>query len=284
MAGLRPSIQDQASGAHMFQDVYQPGDPVADFLFNWLPVVGVASVGVLGIALLIIGFRKFVKAMALKKWGAEGRAVITGKWLKEGFVRREERHRTAPLKYHYLRFQREEKGRMVSAQEVAPLDIWQACEPGDTVDVVYLPRGSLMRLANWPYKLAAGAGMAQLAIGALMTSASASMIIAGAFSAMNGPNYAEMTPDWSAERAEVLWIGDPADPYLRIFAPGKKYLQVVFGDTNGGAFMANQRLVLMSPEQLEGLDISEGTILKAWMDPLDEYNAILELERKRDWR
>ncbi|MEQ3707887.1 hypothetical protein [Tateyamaria sp.] len=112
-----------------------------------------------------------------------------------------------------------------------------------------------------------------------MVSASVGMIIPGAVSAMIGPDNKTIAPDWKKEQAEVLLVGDPADPYLRLFAPHKKYIRVVFGDTHGGAFMANIRMVLVTPAQIEEFQISDGTILAAWVDPQDEYNAILDLER-----
>ncbi|MEM1313807.1 MAG: hypothetical protein AAGI51_04580, partial [Pseudomonadota bacterium] len=109
----------------------------------------------------------------------------------------------------------------------------------------------------------------------------ASMIIEGALAAMSGPDWRDKGDDWIVERAEILQIAAPADPYLRVFAPSKRYVRVVFGDTQGRAWMANQRMILVSPEQLDGIDMSEGAILKAWMNPADEYDAILDLERRR---
>ncbi len=263
----------------MITEIVKPGDPIGDVLFNWLPFLGVVAVGVVGVFMLVLGFRTYVKAAMLRKYGVKGRAVVTEKWIKKGHVDREERHRTTPPKYHYLRFERSETGQTHSEKEVAPIDLWRAVEPGDEVDVIYLPNGALMRLAGWSHTIGHGAGVVQLGAGALMVSASVGMIIPGAFSAMIGPDNKTIAPDWKKEQAEVLLVGDPADPYLRLFAPHKKYIRVVFGDTHGGAFMANIRMVLVTPAQIEEFQISDGTILAAWMDPQDEYNAILDLER-----
>ena len=263
----------------MIPEIVKPGDPAGDILFNWLPFLGVAAVCVVGVYLLTIGFRTYVKAAMLRKHGVKGRAVVTEKWIKKGHVDREERHRTTPPKYHFLRFERTEIGRTYSEKEVAPINLWRDIEPGDDVEVIYLPNGALMRLAGWSHKIGHAGGVAQLGIGALMTSASVGMMLPEAVSAMIGPDYKTIAPDWKQEQAEVLRIGDPSDPYLRLFAPHKKYIRVVFGDTHGGAFMANIRLVLVTRAQIEEFQISDGTILAAWMDPEDEYNAILDLER-----
>lgn len=56
-------------------------------------------------------------------------------------------------------------------------------------------------------------------------------------------------------------------------------IRVVFGETHGGAFMGNESMVRMSADQVTAFETSEGTILLAWIDPEDEFNAILELER-----
>ena len=263
----------------MITEILTPGDPVGDILFNWLPFLGVAAVGVVGVFLMMLGFRTYVKAAWLRKSGIKGHAVVTEKWIKKGYVDREERHRTKPLKYHYLRFERSNNGKTYSEKEVAPIDLWRDVEPGDEVEVIYLPGGALMRLSGWSHTIGHGARVVQMVAGALMGSASVSMIIPGAVSAMIRPDYKTTAPDWIPEQAEVLRIGDPADPYLRLFAPNKKYIRVVFGDTHGGAFMANTRMVLVTQAQIEEFQISDGTILAAWMDPQDEYNAILDLER-----
>lgn len=268
----------------MIQEIYQPGDPVADILFNWSPLIGALFFGGVGLVVLVLGFRTFVKAAKLRKSGVEGQAVVRRKWIKRGYVRREDRNRTTPTKYHYLEYERETDGRAVSAREVAPIDLWRAVEPGDSVEVIYLPRGKLMRLAAWSHKIGHGAGAGQMIIGALMVSASASMVLAGALAAFSGPDYREIGQDWEIDQAEVLYVGRPADPFLRLLSPGRRYLQVVFGDTEGGALMANQRLVLLTQAQMGGQEVREGDVLRAWIDPENEYNAVLDMELDRSLR
>jgi hypothetical protein len=262
----------------MISEIYQPGDPVADILFNWMPLLGALLVCVLGGVMLLLGFRTYLKAALLRKSGIKGQAVVREKWLKKGTVDREDRKRTTVPKHHYLRYELETDGRVISAKEVAPIDLWRKVQPGDKVDVIYLPRGRMMRLAGWSHLIGHGAGAGQLIAGAVMVSGAVSTILGGAFSAMSGPEYQEPGPDWVADQTEVLFVGRPADPFLRLFAPGKRYVQVVFGDTRGGALMANQRLVLLTLEQMAGRELTEGNVLKAWIDPDNEYNAILDLE------
>ena len=75
-------------------------------------------------------------------------------------------------------------------------------------------------------------------------------------------------------------MGVPADPYLRIFSPGSRMIRVVFGDTHGGAFMSNIRVLRVTADQIERFDLETGAILAAWIDPDNEYNAVLDLERQ----
>ncbi|OED45993.1 hypothetical protein AB838_21365 [Rhodobacteraceae bacterium (ex Bugula neritina AB1)] len=263
----------------MNEEIYQPGDPVADILFNWSPLIVAALACAFGLFLILLGFRNYVKAALLKKSGVKGHATVTQKWLKKGYVDRDDRHHTKPTKYHYLRYERSNGGKILTEKEVAPIALWKEIEPGDQVEVIYLPGRSMMRLASWPDQIGLSAGLLQLTIGALVTATSAGMMISSALAAMSGPEYRDIGPDWIVDTAEVLNVGIPADPYLRLLAPQKTYVKVVFGDTQGGALMANQRLVLLSPEQFAGHDISEGAILKAWLQPENEYNAVLEIER-----
>lgn len=263
----------------MNEEMYQPGDPVADILFNWSPLIGAVLACLFGIILLQQGFRAYVKAARLKKSGVRGHAIITRKWMKKGYVDRDERHLSKPTKYHFLQFERSDSGRNFSEKEVAPIDVWSEVELGDQVEVIYLQGSSLMRLAAWPDLLGHSAGLVQLAAGSVLVAVSSGMLISGAFAAVRNPEYRSIGADWLSAQAEVLNIGIPADPYIRLFAPDKKYIQVVFGDTQGGALMANQQVILLSPEQFSGRDISVGNVIKAWMDPGNEYNAVLDIER-----
>ena len=104
----------------MFPEMYQPGDPVADILFNWLPFIGAVLAGAVGVVLLMLGFRSYVTAALLKKHGVRGRAVVRKKWVRRGFVKQEERARVNPMEYHYLRIERSDGGRVFSVREVAP--------------------------------------------------------------------------------------------------------------------------------------------------------------------
>jgi hypothetical protein len=265
----------------MNMEFYHPGDPVADILFNWSPLIAVALVCAFGGILMSLGFRAYVRAARLKASGVPGQAKIIAKGLKKGYVDREERQRSAPTKYHFLLYERQDNGRTYRHKEVAPLDLWDRLNEGDMVEIIYLPGRPLMRLAGWSDMVGHGGGMAQMALGGLMTSVAAGMLISGALSAMSGPEFREKGAEWIADQAEVLALGQPADGYLRLFAPDIRYVRVVFGDTQGGALMANQRLILLTPEQHAGTDIREGAILKAWIDPANAYNAILDLERDR---
>ena len=112
-----------------------------------------------------------------------------------------------------------------------------------------------------------------------MLSAAIAAIFAGAFSVLRGPEHRVTGEDWVRDKAEVLNMGIPSDPYKRIFAPGSQMIRVVFGETHGGAMLGNERVIWVSAEQIEAFDIAYGAILVAWMDPENEYNAILHLER-----
>ena len=118
-----------------------------------------------------------------------------------------------------------------------------------------------------------------MAIGAVIASSGIATILVGAFDALSGPELRVKGEDWIRDKAEVLNIGTPADPFLRVFAPGSKMVRVVFGETHGGAFLGNERTLLVTAEQVAANNLADGTILLAWMDPADEYNAILDLER-----
>ena len=263
----------------MMQEFYQPGDPVADILFNWLPLIGMAVLGVVGLVVLGRGFRHYVNSTYLKRDGRPGRARIVEKWVKEGHVDREERHRTRAMKHYFLRYQLLDDPRVLIVKEAAPVDLWNGVEIGDDVDVFYHPRRRLMRLAAWKNYNGTGAGTAQMAIGAVMLSAAITAIVVGAFSAWSAPELRTAGENWVQDKAEVLHIGKPADPYLRLFAPGTRMIRVVFGETHGGALLGNERIIRVSEQQIEAFDIAQGAILAAWMDPDNEFNAILELER-----
>jgi len=265
----------------MMMEFHRPGDPVADILFNWLPLIGAALVCAVGLHLLSLGFAAYVKAAILRRSGVAGRAIVTAKWVEKGYVSREERRRTRPMKRYWLRFERREGRRRWAAKDIAPLGLWEETEPGAEVDVVYLPRGPFMQLSGWPNRDGRRGGGVQMSLGAVMAAGAGAMILEGAVAAMEGPDYREPGPNWIVERAEVLQVGQPANPYHRVFAPSKRLIRVVFGDTQGGAWMANQRHILISPEQADGIDLVRGAVLKAWMNPADEYDAILEIERDR---
>ncbi|UWQ80115.1 DUF3592 domain-containing protein [Leisingera sp. S132] len=268
----------------MNAEIYQPGDPVADILFNWSPLVAAALACAFGAVLLHLGFWTYVKAAWLKRSGVECNARVTGKWLKKGYADRRERDRAKPAKYHYLQFERTEGGRIYSAKDVAPIALWEEVEPGDQVAVVHLPGRALMRLSGWPDHIGRNAGVFQMAAGGLITAFSASIMISGALAALGGPEYQEIGSDWIRDQAVVQRVGTPADPYIRLFAPDKIYVHVNIGDTQGGRLMANQRLVLLSPEQFAGARISENDVLKAWVDPAQANNAVLDMELDRSLR
>ncbi|MEM6974017.1 MAG: DUF3592 domain-containing protein [Pseudomonadota bacterium] len=259
--------------------IHVPGDPVGDILFHWSPLIVLGLVCLFGIVLLFLGFRGYAKASILKKAGEKGDAVVTRKWIKEGYVRPEERHRIKPTKSHFLRFERGDGDARHAEEEIAPIDLWRAVEPGDTVEVIYLRGGSMMRLAATSSMIGHGAGIVQMVAGALMTAGAIGGFVGGAVAAAAGPDYRTAGPDWVADRAEILGAGPPADPFLRLFAADARWVEVVFGDTQGGALMANTRRILLKPDQASGQALSEGEILDAWIDPANEFNAILDLER-----
>ena len=136
-----------------------------------------------------------------------------------------------------------------------------------------------MRLAAWENHNVARGGAMQMAVGAVALSAALATILSGAFSAISAPAHREIGAGWLPDKAEVLNMGGPSDPYLRVFAPGTKMIRVVFGETHGGAMLGNERILRVSAEQIETHSVTEGATLKAWIDPDNEYNAILELER-----
>ena len=263
----------------MLQEFYKPGDPVGDILFNWLPLLGAMACVCFGLFLIRRGYRHYLNSAYLKRSGLPGRARVTEKWVKEGYVDRKERHRTTPIKRYFLRFELLDDPRAVSVKEIAPVELWNAVEPGDTVSVIYHPRRRLMRLAAWVNYSGTNAGAAQMAIGAVIASSGIATILVGAFDALSGPELRVKGEDWIRDKAEVLNIGTPDDPFLRVFAPGSKMVRVVFGETHGGAFLGNERTLLVTAEQVAANNLADGTILLAWMDPADEYNAILDLER-----
>ncbi|MEP1354315.1 MAG: hypothetical protein ABJX32_19605 [Tateyamaria sp.] len=263
----------------MIQEMYRPGDPVADILFNWLPLLGTLALGVLGLVMTARGYRHYLNSTYLKRAGQPGLARVTEKWVKEGRVDRSERHRTKPSKRYFLRFQLLDDPRAFSLKEVAPISLWNGVEVGDTVEVLYHPRRRLMRLAAWTNYSGTNAGAAQMAIGAIMLSAAIASIADGAYSALRSSEELIAGENWVRNKAEVLNMGRPADPYLRIFAPGSRMIRVVFGETHGGAFLGNERIIRVTPKQIEAYDIAHGAILVAWMDPENEFNAVLDLER-----
>ena len=263
----------------MIQEIYRPGDPIGDILFNWLPLLGVVMLGLVGVFIIARGYRHYVNSTYLKRAGQLGKARVIEKWFKEGHVDREERHRTKPTEDYFLRFQLLDDARELSVKEVAPVDLWNEIAVGDTVEVLYHSKRRLMRLAAWTNYSGTNAGFTQMAIGAVMLSAAISAITVGAFSALRGPEQRVAGNEWVRDKAEILTMGTPADPYLRIFAPGSQMIRVVFGETHGGAFLGNERIIWVTPEQIETFDIAYGATLVAWMDPENEYNAILDLER-----
>ena len=263
----------------MMQEFHHPGDPVADILFNWLPFLGLVVFGCVGAFLILRGYRLYLKSAFLNRDGQPGAARVVKKWIVEGHVDRNERHRTKAVSSHFLRYQLQDDARAFSADEVAPSDLWKRLEPGDAVDVIVHPRRKLMRLAAWKTHRGANAGALQMAMGAVAMSAALATILMGAYNAIQRAEPKVTGPDWRRDKAEILAIGAPADPYLRIFAPGTKLIQVVFGDTAGGAFMANQRVIRVTAKQIDAYSLSNGATLAAWIDPANEYNAILELER-----
>ncbi len=263
----------------MMQDFHHPGDPVADILFNWLPFLGLVIFGCVGAFLILRGYRLYLKSAFLNRDGQSGLARVTEKWVKEGHVDRSERHRTKGVTSHFLRYQLLGDLRALTTDEVAPIELWKDVKPGDTVDVIVHTRRPLMRLAAWKNHSGTRAGAVQMVMGAVAMSSAMATILTGAYGAIQGPEPQTIPADWRRDKAEILAIGTPADPYLRIFAPGTKLIQGVFGDTTGGAFMANQRVIRVSAEQIGAYGLSHGAILGAWFDPANEYNAVLELER-----
>ncbi len=264
----------------MIQEIQQPGDPVADILFNWLPFLGMIALGVVGLIITARGYRHYLNSTYLKRAGRPGQARVTDKWVKKGHVGRDERHRTKPSKRYFLRFQLLDDPRVFSLKEVALVDLWNAVEVGDAVDVLYHPRRRLMRLAAWTKYSGTNAGAAQMAIGAIMLSAAIASVAEGAVSALRSPEQRIAGERWVRSKAEVLNMGKPADPYLRMFAPGSRMIRVVFGETHGGAFLGNERFIRVTPAEIETYAIDDEAILVAWMDPENEFNAVLDLERR----
>ena len=266
----------------MMQEFYRPGDPVGDILFNWLPLLGAIAIGIVGLFLISRGYRHYLNSAFLKRSGRPAYARVTKKWIEKGYANRSERHRTPPIKYYYLKYELRDDKRNFARQEAAPAELWDRVEIGDLVDVIAHPRMKLMRLSAWTKYRGKDAGAVQMAMGAVALSAAITTIISGAFDAMRPPEARQISADWVRDRAEVVQIGRPADPFLRIFSPGSRMIRVVFGDTHGGAFVANQRVVRVTSDQISAYEITDGAILEAWMDPADEYNAILHLEKMAD--
>ena len=263
----------------MISEIHQPGDPVADILFNWLPFFALIAVTLLAGYFMWLGFRTFVKSALLRKYGVAGQALVTEKWVKSNRARQAERNRTPPVRYHFVTVEMEAGGRRYSSTEVAPIEIWEAVNTGDPVDVVYVPTRSLMRLSSWSHGIGQSAGVLQMSVGAVAFSIAFGVFSSSAWEAYAGTNFLEKEPDWGVTTAKIQGIYVPADPFLRLFAPEKRMIHVVFGDTNDGALAGNDRLVLVSPAQIAGLEQSAGTRLNAWVDPENEFNAILDLER-----
>ncbi len=263
----------------MLQEFYRPGDPVGDILFNWLPLLGAVAAGCVGLFLIHRGYRHYLNSAYLERSGQPGRARVTEKWVKEGYVNREDRHRTKPIKHYFLRFELLDDPRAFSVKEAAPVDLWNSTEAGDEVEVIFHPRRRLMRLAAWKNYSGTNAGATQMAFGAVIASSGIAMILTGAYEALSAPEPQIAGANWQRDKAEVLNMGIPADPYLRIFAPGSRIIRVVFGETHGGAFLGNERLVRVTADQIADHGIARGAILVAWMDPENEFNAILDLEQ-----
>lgn len=263
----------------MYQEVYKPGDPVADILFNWLPLLGAVALACFGLFIVLKGYRQYVNSVFLKEGGRPGRARVIEKWIKKGHVSSEDRHRRQPMKHYFLRYELVDDTRAFSVKQVAPIDLWKEVEPGDTVDVIVHPRRNLMRLAAWKNYIGTNGGAMQMAIGAVLAASAIGTIGAGALDALQGPEPRVAGAEWLRDRAEVLSVGIPADPFLRIFAPGTRMVNVVFGDTKGGALMGNMRMVRISGERISAFEVVDGAILGAWIDPTNEYNAVLDLER-----
>lgn len=273
-AAQDPNLGDEKT----LQEFYHPGDPVADILFNWLPLIGAAALLSVGLFLIFKGYYHYLNSVYLKRSGQVGRARVTAKWIKKGYVDRKERHRKPALKRYFLRFELLDDRRAFSVKQVAPVDLWNRSEPGDTVEVIYHPRLRLMHLTAWSSYSGTNGGAMQMTIGAVLLSSAIATLAVGAFEAFMGPEERQAGADWRRDKAEVLNVGTPADPFLRIFAPGSKMVRVVFGETHGGAFTANQRIIWVSASDITALDIEQGKILAARIDPEDEYNAILDLE------
>ena len=263
----------------MIQEIHSPGDPVADILFNWLPLIGALAIAGFGLLIIIRGYRLFLNSTYLKRHGQPGRARVTKKWVsqnKSHFDRPDDRK---PIDRHFLQYQLLTDRRAFSVEEVAPIDLWNQVEPGEVVDVIYHPRRPLMRLAAWGNHNVARGGAMQMAMGAIALSAAVATILSGTFGAMSAPAQRDIGAGWLPDKAKVLNMGSPSDPYLRVFAPDAKMIRVVFGETQGGAMLGNERILRVSAEQIETHNVAEGATLKAWIDPDNEYNAILELER-----
>ncbi len=263
----------------MMQDFHYPGDPVADVLFNWLPLIGLVIFGCVGVFLISRGYRLYLKSAFLNRDGQPGIARVLKKWTKDSHVDHKERHRTKHITSYFLRYQLLDDPREFAEDEVAPTGLWKKVEPGDTVDVIVHPRRRMMRLAAWKAHSGKNAGALQMAMGAVAMSSAFATILIGAYGAIQEAEPKFIGSDWRRDKAEILAIGTPADPYLRIFTPGTKLIQVVFGDTQGGALMANQRVIRVSADQISAYNLSQGATLSAWIDPANEYNAVLELER-----
>lgn len=265
----------------MYEEFYNPGDPVADILFNWLPVLAAPALLCVGIYLMRKGYVHYMNSVYLKRAGQTGRAEVVKKWVKKSYVDREERHRKPAMKHYFMSFRLLDDPRAFTAKQVAPVDLWERTEPGDTVDVIYHPRRRLMRLSAWTSYSGTNGGRAQMAFGAIMASSAIATMLTGAFESFAAPELDRAGNDWLQDTAEVVQFGTPADPYLRMFAPGSKMVRVVFGDTHGGAFVANQRVIWLSAREVAAQRVTDGAILAAWINPEDEYNAILDLEARR---
>ena len=232
---------------------------MTDFLFVWAPLIGAVAGLLFAIFLIFIGYRTFVRKTFLKRGGVPGRAEILKKYKVENYRRREDRHSTRATFSHYLDYTFEADGiSYTSKKELVSTSIWEPAEVGNSVDIIYLPSDPDNNLLK-ETGTAAGitGGTIQMVIGASGTALATSWLVAGSFNAFTEDHPYTAEDHWIEDVAEVRWIGQSEDPFVRLLNPSARVVNFIVGDDDGGREYTGTLVLTLGADEMPGLKVGD---------------------------
>ncbi len=253
---------------------------MTDFVFNWMPLVGLVAAMLVGVFALILGQRGGSKARKLRKSGVTGLAHVTKKTARTSTYRPDPSSSSRQKKtiIHYLSYAFEIDGKHYEGTAHAASDFWRSVEEGSELEIIYYPADpSINELtASAVNILRIGSGV-QIAVGLFLSLGGLYILATFSLEAYRGPDPQQPGASWVERKGVVLWVRKPESPFMRIFAPDARRIYVEIGEMEPDKLYSGRETVIY-PYQTRGAVLQPGMELRAFINPENEFFSILAIE------